>query len=326
MKYTASFENSCGFKHIEVTVNQVQDDGTIIPVGSYTRNYGAFYNTFFPFQQGDQWYALYSKDYETTSVMELPSCKHLADTEEGFCPVEFYVPTPADIPDYDESENYTLQGTFGFAAGCVWGDDSGGWKCEFLDLSRIKEGIVTMDGRLGYFELANRPLKDCISWNLYQESGRISVDTQIHLHTGMHSYIPDIIEHTQAGEEGFNVQEEAVKSIPHEILLKQVALIRKQYFDTACSFHNFKAFIARKMDPAEFDKLVKEAEEWKTQNSEAMKANLADTFESKPRSLRCRHCDRSIDILECQARYTSLSSVIFVCPECGNTSESKIFE
>lgn len=42
---------------------------------------------------------------------------------------------------------------FGFVAGCVWGDDSGGWKLQFLDLSKADQGIVTRDERFGYLEL-----------------------------------------------------------------------------------------------------------------------------------------------------------------------------
>ena len=40
-------------------------------------------------------YALYSHDYTTTRVMELPSCRDIGGEEpddDGFCPVDFYVP------------------------------------------------------------------------------------------------------------------------------------------------------------------------------------------------------------------------------------------
>ena len=35
---------------------------------------------------------MYSQDYETTSIMSLPDCKHIADTNSGFCPVDYFVP------------------------------------------------------------------------------------------------------------------------------------------------------------------------------------------------------------------------------------------
>jgi len=41
---------------------------------------------------------------------------------------------------------------FGFVSGCRWGDDTS-WKIRFLDLSKVKDGIVVADDRLGYVEL-----------------------------------------------------------------------------------------------------------------------------------------------------------------------------
>lgn len=41
---------------------------------------------------------------------------------------------------------------FGFVCGCVWGDDTS-WKIQYLDLSRVSEGIITRDDRFGYIEL-----------------------------------------------------------------------------------------------------------------------------------------------------------------------------
>lgn len=122
-------------------------------IGEYQRNYSSMYRTFHPFEQNGKQYALYSKDYTATRVMELPSCKDICGEEEdscGFCPVDFYVPKEA-------------QGQFGFVAGCVWGDDSS-WKIEFLDLSKISEGIFKREDRFGYIELPyNQSLKEAIS-------------------------------------------------------------------------------------------------------------------------------------------------------------------
>jgi hypothetical protein len=37
--------------------------------------------------------------------------------------------------------------------GCIWGDDSS-WKVQYLDLSRIQDGLINRDERFGYIELA----------------------------------------------------------------------------------------------------------------------------------------------------------------------------
>lgn len=93
----------------------------------------------------------------------------------GFCPTEFYVPNwwdeyeESDIPTPEQlavepgskAESYLLtelkqmsrfEGQWGVYAGCVWGDDSS-WKIQYVDLSRISEGIVTTDNRFGYLAL-----------------------------------------------------------------------------------------------------------------------------------------------------------------------------
>jgi hypothetical protein len=79
----------------------------------------------------------------------------------GFCPVGFYVPDWLDI--YDESfipgcKYWTADaewpvGDFGFVWGCYWGDDNS-WKVQYLDLSRVQQGIISRDERFGYVELA----------------------------------------------------------------------------------------------------------------------------------------------------------------------------
>lgn len=46
-------------------------------------------------------------------------------------------------------------GTFGFVWGCIWGDDSS-WKVQWLDLSRVAEGVLTREERFGYVELSTR--------------------------------------------------------------------------------------------------------------------------------------------------------------------------
>lgn len=69
-----------------------QDD---VQIGEYQRNYESFFNTFHPFKLGDEWFALYSRDYTSTRVMKLPSCEDLGGEEPasfGFCPTDYYVP------------------------------------------------------------------------------------------------------------------------------------------------------------------------------------------------------------------------------------------
>lgn len=64
-------------------------------IGEYERNYGSLFNTFAPFEQNGQYYALYSKDYTATRIMSLPDCKDIGSEEphaHGFCPVDYYVP------------------------------------------------------------------------------------------------------------------------------------------------------------------------------------------------------------------------------------------
>lgn len=121
-------------------------------IGFYQRNYSSFFQTFCPFEQDGKEYALYSKDYTGTRVMSLPDCVDICGEERdayGFCPTEYYVPQES-------------KGKYGFVSGCVWGDDSGGDKLQFLDLSQINKGIFKREEKFGYIELANCSLKECI--------------------------------------------------------------------------------------------------------------------------------------------------------------------
>lgn len=126
-------------------------------IGSYRRNYSSMLRTWCPFTQDGKDYALYSDHYVATSVMSLPDCKNVVTEplhSNGFCPADFYVPEG-------------VNGQFGFVAGCVWGDDSS-WKIEFLDLSKISEGIIKREYKFGYIELpSGRDLCDVISIDIY---------------------------------------------------------------------------------------------------------------------------------------------------------------
>lgn len=76
-----------------------QEHGEDELIGSYIRNYGTAFDTFFPFEAGGKDLALYSPDYTTTRIMELPSCLDLGGEEPddmAFCPVDYFVPTYID--------------------------------------------------------------------------------------------------------------------------------------------------------------------------------------------------------------------------------------
>jgi hypothetical protein len=158
-------------------------------LGSYHRTYSHFLlETFCPFKHDNgQWYALYSPTYDRTSLLGLPDCKHICDeVKTGFCPTSYYVPKyriynhlyekpyiTADIEEFAELdadnepyiEGYT---SFGFVAGCVWGDDTS-WKIEMLDLSKAPEGIITRSQPFGYCGLpARMSLADCILVKWYE--------------------------------------------------------------------------------------------------------------------------------------------------------------
>jgi hypothetical protein len=181
-----------------------RETGKIVPhaeqIGEYKRNYG-FLDTFHWFTKDGKDYALYSKDYTATRVMELPSCKDLGGEEPdscGFCPVEFYVPSyvvhefkrdplkgtqfrmyepgPKEFEEGEVSKPVTslLHDPFGFVAGCVWGDDTS-WKIEFIDLSEADKGILRHDDRFGYIELPGKSgLRDVIDMQ-GGESSRIRI-------------------------------------------------------------------------------------------------------------------------------------------------------
>lgn len=122
-------------------------------LGGYTRNYPRFaIETFLPFSRGNRDFALFSADYTCTRIMELPSCRDISGEQPssaGFCPVGYCV------PEIYVSETSSRESDIGFVSGCVWGDDSS-WKVECLDLTRVSEGVLKRDSRLGYFELPGK--------------------------------------------------------------------------------------------------------------------------------------------------------------------------
>lgn len=159
---TEPVDNGPGrWKYLRVTVLQRTPSGST-KVGEYARNYSAMYHTFHPFQQEGKWFALYSRDYTATRIMELPSCRDLGGEEphsHGFCPVDYYVP-------YQNERVIAANqcGRFGFVSGCVWGDDSS-WKIQFLDLSNISSGVIVRKEMFGYLAMprGTHRLSECVS-------------------------------------------------------------------------------------------------------------------------------------------------------------------
>jgi len=153
-------------------------------IGEYERNYSSLFHTFCPFRQGneEQWYALYSKSYTCTRLMTLPDCEDIGGEEEnewGFCPVDFYVPHKEFMDyEFEDDRQFGPEGMFGFVAGCIWGDDSS-WKIQYLDLSKVKEGILKREEGFGYISLLRGVrLKDAVDMSDYFV-GEIEVDGEM---------------------------------------------------------------------------------------------------------------------------------------------------
>lgn len=144
-------------------------DGEVI--GSCERDYPSLLGTFHPFIGPDgATYARYSPHYTGTRLMRLPGCVDIGGeppSDEGFCPADYFAP-------FDPARG--LDGTIGFVAGCIWGDDSS-WKVRFVDLLRVTEGRLAVDERFGYLELPDdRSLEQAIDlrdWRLDNREVRI---------------------------------------------------------------------------------------------------------------------------------------------------------
>ena len=139
------------------------------------------------FRQNEKRFALMSTHYTATSVIDLQTGVIIASEEangHGFCPVGFYVPDWYDVHDnsivpgskYWHKRNEEPSGKYGFVWGCVWGDDTS-WKLQYLDLSKIQEGIISRDERFGYVELANISAKPQDFINVYTDMNTIEVAT-----------------------------------------------------------------------------------------------------------------------------------------------------
>lgn len=135
------------------------------PCARWERDHAPF-GTFEPFRQGDRMLALISRTYTQSAVIDLCTSEILAEEslaqgEEGFCPVGFYVPDWWDVHDASivpGSEYWTPSregpsGELGLVWGCEWGDDAT-WKLQALDLRDVQRGVLRRDERFGYLPLA----------------------------------------------------------------------------------------------------------------------------------------------------------------------------
>jgi hypothetical protein len=140
--------------------------GNVERICEYERNH-AMYQTFEPFRQGNREFALISRNYTRTAVLDLASGMVIAEEAQdgspggGFCPVGFYVPDWWDVNDgsklpgskFWSADDEWPSGDFGFVWGCCWADDSS-WKVQYLDLTQVQQGVIRRDDRFGYVELA----------------------------------------------------------------------------------------------------------------------------------------------------------------------------
>lgn len=227
------------WNYLIVSIHQVNDDGVDSVVGSYERQYSSMGDTFFPFEQSGKWYALYSANYEATEVMELPSCKNIATLKTGFCPVAFYVPgKEAFNTDGSMPKAEVCAGQFGFVSGCYWGDDCGGWKCQYIDLSKLSEGVVTQDERLGYFELPYKTdLKDCFDFGDYYSDELFTVKEQFMYSKDSIVFHSDLVIYGHVGDS----QKEAIDEytgVPSKILASKLADLEDRYATVCANYWN----------------------------------------------------------------------------------------
>ena len=173
-------------------------------IAGYDRNYSML-RTFEPFRQGDATFALISTHYTATAVMDLRTGEVIAAEEpatDGFCPVGFYVPDWCDVHDGSRlpgSMRWSLAddewpvGDFGFVWGCVWGDDSS-WKVQYLDLSRIRDGVIRRDERFGYLRLAAHATlepREFIRCSSYEGERRVEFHVECSYSLATGAPIPD---------------------------------------------------------------------------------------------------------------------------------------
>ena len=192
--------------------------GILEGVCEYERNYRIL-QTFEPFRQGNREFALISRDYTRTCVLDLTSGEVIAEESldnapgSGFCPVGFYVPDWWDVNDgsiipgskfWNTDDEWPIGG-FGFVWGCYWGDDTT-WKVQYLDLSQVQQGIIRHQERFGYIELATNGFESpCLKLdlggldnsspphfiNLWRENGDTKVTFAVEMRFDLDSGVAD---------------------------------------------------------------------------------------------------------------------------------------
>lgn len=198
----------------------VFDNELNVPVGSYRRNYPTRIPGFEPFWQDGKPYALMSRDYMYSACMDLTTGEVIAEEAEeaawsyytdsktgeekiykgaGFCPIDFYAPGFWDLHDgsiLPGSKHWKpymaddASSTWALVSGCLWGDDDD-WKIQYLDLSKITEGLIIRDERFGYVPLADSKadLRDVIDVWDREDGSRIHIPVRVSfdLNTGIAS-------------------------------------------------------------------------------------------------------------------------------------------
>lgn len=100
------------------------------------------------------------------------------------------LPKSEDDDEFKWGRELIYDVNLGFVAGCVWGDDSGGWKLQHLDLNKAPEGILVRKETFGYIELPeNLSLKEAVHITDFddfvddrQHRTRVTIDVQKHHH------------------------------------------------------------------------------------------------------------------------------------------------
>lgn len=170
-------------------------------VGAYDRNY-AMLRTFEPFRQADHDYALVSPDKLLTSVLDLESGEIIATEQRqqpAFYPAGYYVPDWWDVHGEPgtrlpgsstwRDDDEWPSGLFGFVWGAHVADDAQ-YKVQYLDLSRIQQGILVREERFGYLEIAAHDKLDGRDFILCENNGdgdisvRLAVERTYDLNTG----------------------------------------------------------------------------------------------------------------------------------------------
>lgn len=147
-------ENKCPWDFTTVEVYYEGDK-----IGQYVRNYPHLLHTFCPFQQNGKDYALISKDYTRTVVIELPSFKFVTSFGNGLHPACYHVPAVNEdvlgVPIGNGEEIWGPSSKWALVAGSYPTDDTHmGYRIQFIDLSRLEEGVVTQDARFGKLEMS----------------------------------------------------------------------------------------------------------------------------------------------------------------------------